>query len=339
MQFNTVPPHRRVALQALAGATALSGIVFFALNNLHGNYLLAYIELAAAIGSFFIIWRSANTDRIMFWIRVFLFPFYLIFLYAISLKTTSPTVYIWTFLIPLISYMLLGCRLGFWVTLLMELLALAMFESRFGLLTANIETVEKANFIISAGVSWIFSHVYELNRERFQGQLIELAATDPLTKLYNRVRMLEIYEREVEVSKRGALPFSLLLGDLDHFKSLNDQYGHDLGDRVLVHVAQLLRQHMRLGDYIFRVGGEEFCLMLPGAGPEQSRVVAGHLHRALADQPLFHQGKPIPVTMSIGVAQWHAEACDFKYVYDRADKGLYEAKRRGRNQTVCDTDL
>lgn len=339
MQFKTEPPHRRIALQALAGATALSGIIFFGLNYARGNYLLSYIELAAAIGSFFIVWRSANTDSIMFWVRVFLLPFYFIFLYAISLKATSPTVYIWTFLIPLITYMLLGSRVGFWVTLLMELLALSVFESRFGLLATSIETVEKANFIISAGVSWIFSHVYELNRERFQAQLIELAATDPLTKLYNRIRMLEIYEREVEVSKRGAKPFSLLLIDLDHFKSVNDQYGHDLGDRVLVHVAQLLLQHVRLGDYIFRVGGEEFCLMLPGADREQSKVVADHLHKELSGRPLFHQGKPIPVTMSIGVAQWCAEACDFKNVYDRADKGLYEAKRQGRNQTICDSDV
>ena len=339
MQFDTVPPHRRVALQALASATALGGIVFFALNYLRGNYLLSFIELAAAIGSCFIVWRCANTDRIMFWVRVFLLPFYIIFLYAISLKTTSPTVYIWTFLIPLISYILLGCRTGFWVTLLMELLALLVFETRFGLMSASIETAEKANFIISAGVSWIFSHVYDQNRERYQERLIELAATDPLTKLFNRVRMLEIYQREVEVSRRGSLPFSLLLSDLDNFKSLNDQYGHDLGDKVLVHIAQLLRQHVRRGDYIFRIGGEEFCLMLPGAGPEQASAVAEHLHKALAEQPLLHQGKPIRVTMSVGVAQWQSETDGFKDLYARADRWLYEAKRRGRNQTVCDPGL
>jgi diguanylate cyclase (GGDEF)-like protein len=151
---------------------------------------------------------------------------------------------------------------------------------------------------------------------------------DDLTGLHNR-RGLEARFAELRADAlRAAEPLALLLCDLDRFKSINDVHGHQRGDRVLIEAAQVIRGSLRATEQVFRVGGEEFLILLPGCDGEDGVRVAERLRAAIeAAQP----GR-LPVTASIGVTTASGEAIDFDELFRAADAGLYEAKNAGRNR-------
>jgi two-component system cell cycle response regulator len=179
-------------------------------------------------------------------------------------------------------------------------------------------------------------------RSRMQRELknklkfaLEFSAHDALTGLYNR-RYFERRLREEQAhAKRHKRPFSLIVVDLDHFKLVNDTYGHEDGDRVLCHVAELLSGSLREDDIACRVGGEEFVMLLRATPGTAARVVANRLRAAVAGAPiaLGPRDEDRHVTLSGGVASaderngFHTDN-----IYDRADKALYRAKRSGRNR-------
>ena len=158
------------------------------------------------------------------------------------------------------------------------------------------------------------------------------AIIDGLTGMLNR-RSLE--HRLTELSAQAAVtrkPVAVIAGDLDEFKRVNDEHGHATGDAVLVDVAYRMRKHMRAFDLAYRVGGEEFLVLLPGATPAQAADVAEELRAALAGAPVAG----LPVTMSFGVAGSDGEGFDAAAVVAAADAALYAAKAAGRNRVVVD---
>lgn len=168
----------------------------------------------------------------------------------------------------------------------------------------------------------------ELNR-----QLEQLATTDPLTGLYNR----RVYERELGLQlslfQRQHQPFSLVLADIDHFKQINDHHGHDMGDRVLHTVAGELKGQLRDLDWLARVGGEEFAVILPGSDQAAALAVAERLRRHIAalDWPWGQ------VTISLGLAEVSPNDTQSS-LFSRADQALYRAKAQGRNQVQTAPD-
>jgi diguanylate cyclase (GGDEF)-like protein len=133
-------------------------------------------------------------------------------------------------------------------------------------------------------------------------------------------------------------PAHLMIADIDHFKRLNDVHGHDIGDEVLRIVGEVLLAHIRRDNLVARVGGDEFGLLLPGAGTHYAVGIATRLRELLACRPLVLRGQPEIIerfTLSIGVAAWHADSSTARW-FARADAALYEAKRRGRNRVVFD---
>ena len=155
--------------------------------------------------------------------------------------------------------------------------------------------------------------------------------TDPLTDLPNRRHMVERLEAEMGRVARQGGGFALVMLDLDHFKVINDAFGHAVGDQVLVETARLLRQNLRSQDLCARWGGEEFLILLAQAGREQAKAVAEKLRILVADQKLSHDGRDIRTTLSLGIAIHQpgrtGEAC-----IQAADDALYAAKRAGRNR-------
>ncbi len=167
-------------------------------------------------------------------------------------------------------------------------------------------------------------------------QLKKQAVTDALTGLYNRHYLYDIYPKLWSEALRQNGGLSVILIDLDHFKSINDRFGHPTGDRVLVHVANALRESCRVSDFLFRVGGEEF-IVLTHAGLEGARVLAEKIREALERGPINEGQFIIRATASLGVAQ--AEETDglngLTQTLARADKALYAAKQAGRNRVAC----
>lgn len=159
------------------------------------------------------------------------------------------------------------------------------------------------------------------------------AYRDPLTGVSNRSAMEEALPREVERALRHRDPLSMLIIDLDHFKKINDGYGHAAGDCVLRTAAKSMRNCLRTEDRIFRFGGEEFVVLLPETGIEGAHMAAERIRRNLQDERCECNGNSISVTASIGIAQ--LEAGDNQHLlFDKADKAVYRAKALGRNQVM-----
>lgn len=160
------------------------------------------------------------------------------------------------------------------------------------------------------------------------------AAIDPLTGIFNRQHLDQRLREEAAVATRHHMPFSIVLIDLDHFKSINDTFGHPEGDRVLVHVADVMKSALREEDCAFRYGGEEFVLMLRNCNVTAATVVAWRLRQALRDRRI-RLGNEVPriITFSAGIASAN-EANGFasESLLRRADSALYRAKRGGRDR-------
>lgn len=164
-------------------------------------------------------------------------------------------------------------------------------------------------------------------------KLLEEAHTDGLTKCYNKTYFNEQLELEVKKCKVTGKPLSLIIFDLDHFKKLNDNYGHDAGDYVLKEKARLIRENgIRQGDIFARYGGEEFCILLPNTNLKQGFEIAERLRKLVEKHEFLYDGKRLPVTASIGVADYRQGVNNGTDLFKRADSSVYKSKEGGRNQ-------
>ncbi|MCQ8782501.1 PleD family two-component system response regulator [Mangrovibrevibacter kandeliae] len=171
-------------------------------------------------------------------------------------------------------------------------------------------------------------------RETLQ-RTLELAITDSLTRLHNRRFFDAHLLRAVERSRREGKPLALLIADIDHFKRINDEWGHDAGDMVLRQFAARLAESVRGSDLACRFGGEEFVVLMPEADHRAAEITAERLRQCVADTP-FETGRgSIPVTVSSGYAVLSGEPDDADTLLKRADAGLYAAKRAGRNRVMA----
>jgi diguanylate cyclase (GGDEF)-like protein/PAS domain S-box-containing protein len=193
----------------------------------------------------------------------------------------------------------------------------------------DLETVA-----LLADLAWDFAE-----GKRLEAELVEMATTDFLTGLFNRRNFMARMAAELDRLKRFDIPHAaVLMLDLDHFKRVNDNFGHAVGDAVLKHFATLVRDELRKIDTGGRVGGEEFAILLLGADLTAARQFAERLRAKVADTPLVHEGQSIPVTVSIGIATLDADDSSADAALTRADTALYEAKRTGRNRVCVSTD-
>lgn len=168
--------------------------------------------------------------------------------------------------------------------------------------------------------------------ERARSELAELAIRDSLTQAYNRREFVRRIEDEARRCRRSRRPFSLLMVDIDHFKSINDTYGHPAGDEALKSIVALLHANARPTDFIARYGGEEFALILPETASASAIPVAERLREAVAAQPVaVTADKSIRLTASFGVATYLEETEEIEHLIARADEALYQAKNAGRN--------
>ncbi len=169
---------------------------------------------------------------------------------------------------------------------------------------------------------------------RLLAELRHKARHDSLTGLLNRRAMEEAIDKQMQRGRRTGETLSLLMLDLDHFKSINDSLGHSVGDLVLQEVATILQAHVRKIDHIARVGGEEFLVLMPGASLDTARLAAERLREQLAaDLPQLHEAS-VSLSVSIGIAQWTDQTEDMSRLLVRVDTALYQAKAQGRNCVV-----
>lgn len=166
-------------------------------------------------------------------------------------------------------------------------------------------------------------------------QLERLATTDPLTGLYNRRHFLAALEAEWSRFARYYRSVSVLMLDIDHFKSVNDRYGHGVGDVVIKAVADACLHGKRKSDFVGRIGGEEFAMLLPETSLSRARVVAERIRKRIAGQTMKVHEVHFQITASIGVAEASVSMPGMDALLVAADRALYEAKAKGRNRSIC----
>ncbi len=164
-----------------------------------------------------------------------------------------------------------------------------------------------------------------------QKDLRELAHTDPLTKLPNRRSFFDDAARSLEQCRITGVHATLLVIDADHFKELNDNYGHLVGDKALSNIADILRENFRHNDFLCRVGGEEFAVLLPDLDTDQAAPLAQRLLEAVCASPLCENNAIIEYSVSCGIADTRS-SYDLPTLFKAADDAMYMAKKQGRNR-------
>ena len=202
---------------------------------------------------------------------------------------------------------------------------------------ARVEQQELADgdkILVGTGTVLKFTYHDKID-EVFQRQMFESVLRDDLTKAFNKKYFLDRVESEYAYATRHNLPATLICFDIDHFKQVNDTYGHPAGDHVLKELALAVQATVRVEDVFARIGGEEFAVLCRGADLLQGQIVGDRVRVAVEQRQIVHDGKPIPITVSVGVAAVpNASIADAAEFVSAADQVLYEAKRGGRNR-VC----
>jgi diguanylate cyclase (GGDEF)-like protein len=174
--------------------------------------------------------------------------------------------------------------------------------------------------------------IKEIELKAVLAQAHEVSNTDVLTFLPNRRKIIVELQEEVIRSNRYGTSLAISLMDIDHFKKINDTYGHTTGDEVLRHIAARLREQIRHPDTIGRYGGEEFLIVLPNSEVKAAAEQASRLCQHIRAMKVPSNGQPISVTISVGIAQYRIGQENWEQLLNRADAALYQAKNNGRDQ-------
>ncbi len=202
---------------------------------------------------------------------------------------------------------------------------------------------EKLGYIAVKGVDpkdkekvAILGHQFALGlrRVKLYQEVEELSITDSLTSAATRRHCLERFDEELKRSANRKIDLSFLMIDVDHFKSVNDQYGHLVGDQILKNIARIIKENIREIDIVGRFGGEEFCVVLPETGHEGAHFAAERIRTAIEKAEIKAYDASLHATVSIGIAVFPANGKKSEELIDKADWALYRAKKRGRN-CVC----
>ena len=180
----------------------------------------------------------------------------------------------------------------------------------------------------------LLAHVYETNREKNEARLLELAGTDELTGLANRMKLEETFALYVEYAKRNKSPLAVVLFDLDFFKNINDQYGHHVGDATLKYIANFIKNRIRKTDLLVRFGGEEFVLLIAGSKEKDCYQQIDSIRQQLTTTPFVYHNVTIAITISAGISTYEKDGTNLEDLLLKADKRLYLAKDNGRDCVV-----
>ncbi|SMN12022.1 GGDEF domain protein [uncultured Candidatus Thioglobus sp.] len=194
------------------------------------------------------------------------------------------------------------------------------------------------NTVETDGKTFIFSLIQDISdiidMDNKNSLLETLATTDELTRIFNRRAFFTQAGSAFSLAIRHKEPFSFLMIDLDHFKNINDKYGHDAGDHALQEFADIVSRAIRSEDIFGRIGGEEFCIAMVKTAKEVALVTAERIRKKIAESKISYEGSICDMTISIGLSVITTENDKLSDVLKRADKALYEAKDAGRNKVV-----
>ena len=333
-------------------------------------HLVRILSLSAAVALFFFTWRNAyvTTDPQWFGMVMVSFGGILVANLLLHLLTdnlaqlrwgfiatiTAVLIFVvlsgveqgsgvmWLYVYPPVVFYISSPRFGViscvagWLTLAMALTPLGR------ILFSVAEYPLPFRIVLAISLAFVMVFSYLLDRARRQhaerlrqmAEIFEHAAThDALTNLANRREGTDRLAREFARFQRSSTPFSVILADIDHFKTINDTLGHGVGDQVIQTVAKRLTSGCRTMDSVIRWGGEEFLVVLPGTTESDAVTTAQRIRQQIVEQPVTADGRPLEVTCSFGVAEIRPDDA-IQILLQRADERLYHAKTTGRNRII-----
>lgn len=327
---------RRSLLRLVLSSTGLTLCGFAVLQLSNDNLLLALLEIAAGLLLLWAAWKIVAVQDLTPWIYLYLLPTFCFMVYIIVMPGASPTAFVWMYLVPIMSYLLLGRSAGFWLAAPFIVLAAALYIWRYAEVRTVSGMIDLGNAMLCGVLLMLFVHIYEGRRAAAQRVLERVAETDALTGVFNRGRFQQLFVQAAQQAERSQQPFCLVLLDVDHFKQVNDSWGHVVGDHALQHLCRVLQQRLRKTDHLGRLGGEEFGLLLLNTDVEAGATLVEDLREALSARPLQLKGMQVPLAATFGVAQWPVDGNDPETLYRCADQRLYRGKAYGRNRVISD---
>ena len=304
---------------------------------INSSYLLAFTLVVSSFVylSAFNIGRGVEKSA-----TVILYNLYALMFYLVLTGGAQGTGPIWIFIVSPVTYSIRGLKRGtFDIVLFLSAIILGFYCAD----TFNIYDYNPEQFPVRIILAFIIvaslSGYYEFSREKYSSKLIALsqkneflATIDPLTNLPNRrftMNKLIAFKNEL---KNNNIPFVILLADVDNFKKINDQFGHDFGDEALIHLAKTFENNIPQNAIASRWGGEEFLIVIPNVTVDEGELVAEKIHNALKASAVSLFSDSVNITLSIGITAANAERSidlDIKH----ADELLYKAKEQGKNRT------
>ena len=289
----------------------------------------------AALSLVLLVLIKINKDAYSPALYIFLFASFITFVGAIMNVPIDQFRAIWLYLLVLVAYILAGTGTGIALTIasVMAVVLLSMTMS-VAMNTETLVTTVGGLLVLSIIA---YTHTDRMNRyarllEENNGKLKQLASQDPLTGLFNPRMCTALGEQLMKVAVRENKPFSVVYMDLDHFKQINDEYGHQAGDDVLVKVAEIIAGYLRESDVCARLGGEEFCALLPDTDQDGAQQLAENIREQIEKAVHLHENEALKVTASFGIAQLSQTDHNLGDIQKRADQALYAAKKGGRNK-------
>ncbi|MBK1850839.1 MULTISPECIES: GGDEF domain-containing protein [unclassified Marinobacter] len=264
-----------------------------------------------------------------------------LFTYLIASGGEGNTGPLWFYVFPPLLFFLTNLKTGTMILLLVYLVAVIVFQfPNLPFVLAEYENDFIIRFFVTLTFESIFCFVLEASRLKARNELLDLALThehaaktDELTGLSNRRDILNRLSEEFSRHKRAGHHFSIVLIDLDLFKNINDQYGHNAGDAALKQFAKLVQSVIRQTDVAARWGGEEFLLLLPDTSLIPALTLAERLRSKVEQDRFSYHGQELPITMSAGVCSV-AQVDSIETMLKQADAHLYSAKEAGRNRII-----
>ncbi|MBS9779997.1 MAG: GGDEF domain-containing protein, partial [Moraxellaceae bacterium] len=230
--------------------------------------------------------------------------------------------YLWIFLIPCVGYVVNGIRLGFWLTAIFNLLTLGIYllDTYWSNELFNFNLTQFCNIIFSAIVIWIIIHKNETIKNGMNDKLGKLAIIDPLTKLKNREQLYKIYPQYANTM------MSLAIIDIECIRQINDKYGYLAGDVVLIHIAKVIIAHKKLDTYAFRIGSDEFALLIPNADAESCLIDVRNLFAKIVQQDIIFKNEFINTEISIALTSIYSDGNNLDSLLKKANILLQQAK-------------
>jgi len=315
--------------------TSVMGIV----ELFNDKMMLASILFLASFVYFIGYFACTKLKNLALSSAIILYSLYLLMFYLVYSGGVEQTGPLWIFMVAPVSVFIHGLKRGlFDIAVFVTTISIIMFIPIDIMAHAQYSTEFKFRLIYSFLTVTFLSALYEHSREKSYQQTVELskkyqqlANIDPLTQLSNRRDALGILKLEQARMKRNNEPLSVILCDIDFFKIINDQYGHNAGDAVLVELAKLFSKSIREQDNVSRWGGEEFLFILPQTTAKNAYIIAEKIQEKIHAFLVHFEDEKIQITVSMGIEQLNRDK-SIDEVVNSADKYLYQAKNSGRDQ-------